>query len=79
MNAAATRRNDVVEPGKVPYEKGFRVGALRVEPAVCHGLAATGLVSRIDQPAFGPPYVCGEQVRSALSTMPLVVNVHASG
>jgi hypothetical protein len=48
VHAAAGRRNYIIKAGKIPNEQRFRRGAVGVEPAVRHGLSATGLVAWID-------------------------------
>src|SRR5438132_4322727 len=45
VNTAARGRNDVIEAGKIAHEQRLRVGAVGIEPAVCHWLPATGLVA----------------------------------
>src|SRR5208337_5161151 len=44
VDTAAGRRHDIVETGEVAHEQRLRVGRFRVEPAVCHRLAATCLI-----------------------------------
>jgi hypothetical protein len=47
VHAAAGWRNDVVEAGEVAHEQRLRIGALGVEPAICHRLAAASLIARV--------------------------------
>ena len=47
VDAAAGRRHDVVEAGEVAHKQRLGLGGLRIEPAVCHRLAAAGLIVRV--------------------------------
>jgi hypothetical protein len=47
VDAAAGRCHDVVEAGEVAHEQRLGLGGLRVEPAVCHRLAAACLVAGV--------------------------------
>jgi len=47
VDAAAGWRYDVVEAGEVAHEQRLRIGALGVEPAICHRLAAAGLIAGV--------------------------------
>ena len=48
VDAASRRRDDGVEAGKVAHEEGFRRGAVRIEAAIRHRLAAACLVAWVD-------------------------------
>src|SRR5882757_1667183 len=48
VNAATRGRDDIVESGEIAHEQRFGGGALVVEAAIGHRLAATGLIARID-------------------------------
>jgi len=47
VDAAAGRRHEVVEAGEVAHKQRLGVGRFCVEPAVCHRLAAAGLIVRV--------------------------------
>ena len=47
LDAAARRRNDILETGEDFTEQGFRPGRADLVPLVGHGLTATGLVFRV--------------------------------
>ena len=48
VDAAAGRRHDVIEAGEIAHEQRLGIGAVGIEPAVGHRLAAAGLVARVD-------------------------------
>ena len=53
MHTASRRGNDKVESREITDEERLSVGAVSVEPAVCHRLAATRLVARINDVIAG--------------------------
>ncbi len=47
VDAAARGRDDVIEAGEIAHEQRLGVGAIGVEPAICHRLSATSLIARV--------------------------------
>jgi hypothetical protein len=47
VDAAAGRRDDVIEAGEVAHKQRLGVGRFRVEPAIRHRLAAACLIMRV--------------------------------
>src|SRR6516225_8895417 len=47
VDAAARRRDHVVEAGEIAHEQRVGVGGLNIEPAIGHWLSAAGLVARV--------------------------------